>query len=236
MDSEFKSTLVVIPARGGSKRIPKKNIKNIYGKPMIFWPLSVLNNFFHLDNIIVSTDSIEIKEKIESTGLRVPFLRPKKLSDDYTTTAEVVKHALDWYEKNVKNVNYVLTVYPTAVMLSEDDIKIAFRELIADRDCDSIMSATHFPFPIQRAIYKGNDGYAKMFEPKNYSKRSQDLVEAFHDAGQFYINRVESIRKDKILTNSNTKLHILNRNRVVDIDTPEDFEIAEEKLFLFNKN
>jgi len=228
--SNFKSTLVVIPARGGSKRIPNKNIKEIFGQPMIFWPLSVLSKLFLPANVVVSTDSDKIKAIVETKGLKVPFIRPEELSDDHTGTTKVVQHALDWYEKNVCKVDFVLTIYPTAVLLTEEDIFTAMESLCNDEECDTIMSATSFPFPIQRALYTNENGYANMFEPINYPVRSQDLIEAHHDAGQFYLSKAEAVRNGKLFPNSNVKLHMLNRNDVIDIDTFEDFDIAEDRL------
>jgi pseudaminic acid cytidylyltransferase len=230
------STLVVIPARGGSKRIPNKNIREIFGQPMIYWPLMEINKIFNRDNVLISTDSELIKECVEKKGLSVPFMRPGNLSDDFTGTAAVVEHALDWYEANVKKVDFVLTVYPTAVLLNEKDIRAAITVLNEDLTCDSVMSATNFAFPIQRAVYENDDGYAEMFDPKYYSARSQDLIEAKHDAGQFYLSRAKSVRSGALLTNSKVRLQLLHRSNVVDIDTFEDFEIAEEKLCISNKN
>ena len=235
MHENLINTLVIIPARGGSKRIIEKNAKVIHGHPMILWPLYTLSKLFNAEHILVSTDSQKIKSLVESKGLKVPFKRPKSLSDDYTGIVEVTKHALNWYEQNIRKVKFVLTVYPTALMLSEFDICKAMEILEKDKKCDSIMSAANFSFPIQRAVYKNNYGFAKMFYPKKYSSRSQDLVQAKHDAGQFYLSRVEAVRNSKILTNSKVKLYMLNRNKVIDIDTPEDFEIAEEKLKLYKK-
>jgi pseudaminic acid cytidylyltransferase len=229
----FSNTLVVIPARGGSKRIPNKNLKVIHGQPMIYWPLMAIKNIFNADKVIVSTDSESIKKSVECKGLNVPFIRPKSLSGDFTGTVPVVTHALKWYEENVQKIDYVLTIYPTAVMLRGDDIREAIKTLKNDKKCDSIMSAIRFPFPIQRAVYENNDGYAQMFEPENYSKRSQDLTEAMHDAGQFYLSNADAVRGGALITNSNVRLHLLHRNDVVDIDTIEDFEIAEEKLKLY---
>ena len=184
-DLIFKNTLVVLPARGGSKRIKKKNIKLIHGQPMIYWPLTEVKKLFNSENILVSTDCDEIKLTVERKGLNVPFKRPKNISDDFTGTAEVVTHALNWYESNIKKMDFVLTVYPTAVMISENDINKAMELLLSDSKCDMVMSATNFPFPIQRAVFEDRNGYAKMIEPKNFHKRSQDLLEARHDAGQF---------------------------------------------------
>ena len=228
----FNKVLVVIPARGGSKRIRNKNIKQICGQPMIYWPLMELQKFCNAENILVSTDSKLIKSTVERKGLKVPFIRPKNLSDDYTGTVPVVTHALSWYEEYIKRVDYVLTVYPTAVLLREKDIHSAMIKLRNDKSCDTVMSATNFSFPIQRAVFENTDGYAEMLEPQHYSTRSQDLVDAKHDAGQFYLSRVAVIREGRVLTNTKVKLQLLHRNDIVDIDTIEDLEIAEEKLNL----
>ena len=228
----FENTLVVIPARGGSKRIPNKNIKSICGQPMIYWPLMELRKIFKAENVLVSTDSNLIKVTVEQKGLKVPFIRPKSLSDDFTGTVPVANHALSWYEQNVKEVDYVLTVYPTALLLREEDIHSAMATLRNDKSCDSVMSASNFSFPIQRAVFENSDGYAEMFQPQHYSTRSQDLIEAKHDAGQFYLSRASSLRDGALLTNSKVKLQLLHRKNVIDIDTVEDLEIAEQKLRL----
>ena len=231
----FENTLVVIPARGGSKRIPNKNIKSICGQPMIYWPLMELRKIFKAENVLVSTDSNLIKVTVEQKGLKVPFIRPKSLSDDFTGTVPVANHALSWYEQNVKEVDYVLTVYPTALLLREEDICSAMATLRDDKSCDSVMSASNFSFPIQRAVFENSDGYAEMFQPQHYSTRSQDLIEAKHDAGQFYLSRASSLRDGALLTNSKVKLQLLHRKNVIDIDTVEDLEIAEQKLRLQRK-
>lgn len=232
----LRNTLVVLPARGGSKRVKNKNILPVFGQPMIHWPLMTLSRLFKAENVIVSTDSNQIKAVVEEKGLKVPFLRPKSLSDDFTGTAEVVTHALNWYEANVKKkVDYVLTVYPTAVLLTERDLLKAVELIREDKSADSIMSATSFPFPIQRAIFINCNGYAQMFEPQNYSKRSQDFTFAMHDAGQFYLSHAMTVRKGLLLTNSNVRIHTLNRDRVIDIDTIEDVDLAVEKLKIFRK-
>lgn len=232
----FSKVLVVIPARGGSKRIPRKNIRPLLGQPLIYWPLMELNKFIEGENILVSTDSEAIKSIVEKKGLRVPFIRPASLSDDYTGVMPVITHALKWYEENIKVVDYVLTVYPSAVMLYEKDVRNAITKLIQDDKCDSVMSATNFAFPIQRAVFENQNGYAEMFQPQHYSTRSQDLTEAKHDAGQFYVSRASSVRNGFVLTNSNVKLQLLHRNSVVDIDTMEDLEVAENTLRINKKN
>ena len=222
--------LIIIPARGGSKRIPQKNIKNICGQPMIYWPLMELSKEFLSSQILVSTDSSEIISAVEKKGIKIPFIRPDSLSDDFTGTMPVATHALAWFERNVSIVDYVLIIYPTAVLLDINDISSAFSLLEHDNDCDCVMAATKFAFPIQRAIFESNNGYAEMFDTKNINTRSQDLNEALHDAGQFYLFRSDAVRAGKHPIETNLKLKLLDRNKVVDIDTLEDFDVAETRM------
>lgn len=230
IDSIIKNSLVIIPARGGSKRIPNKNIKPICNQPMIYWPLMELSKFFSKENVIISTDSKEIVDILNLKGIEVPFVRPRELSDDFTGTIPVAKHALNWFEENRNKVSHVLIIYPTAVLLNINDIKDSLQHIKDNEDLDFVMSATSFPAPIQRALYLDKQGKAKMFNPEHYSSRSQDLRNSYHDAGQFYIYNAESLRNGKTLVDSNVGLKILPRNRVIDIDTEEDFEVAESRM------
>jgi len=222
--------LVIVPARGGSKRIPRKNITDVCGQPMIYWPLMELSKIFQSDQIIVSTDDVEIKGLVEKKGLTVPFLRPKNLSDDFTATLPVAQHALSWYEEHVREVSYVLIVYPTAVTISRDDVVKAFYTLKNDDVCDVVFPATSFAFPIQRAVFEDESGYASMFYPEFQAARSQDLKEAMHDAGQFYFFRSGAIRLGRELPNANARICRLDRSRVIDIDTFEDLAIAKSRM------
>ena len=225
-----KKTLVIIPARGGSKRIPRKNIKQICGQPMIFWPLMELAKIFKSNQILVSTDDQEILDLVATKGLSFDFLRPQHLADDFTGTIPVASNALEWFEQNYDIVDFVLIVYPTAVLLSSEDILDAFRLLINNVKANLVISATTFASPIQRALFINKNEYAEMYHPENYSLRSQDLTESFHDAGQFYLYRSKSLRLHETMATTNTILKILNRNYVIDIDTVEDLEIAESKM------
>jgi pseudaminic acid cytidylyltransferase len=221
--------VAIIPARGGSKRIPKKNVKDFCGKPMITWPIDVLKASPLIADIIVSTDSDEIKEVAEAHGARVPFMRPPELSDDFTGTAAVTKHAAQWYRDNVGTPDYFLTVYPTAVFLNPDDIAMAMHQ-IELTGAEVVFSAAEFPFPIQRAVYLDELNRAVMFEPEHYYTRSQDLPKAYQDAGQFYLARPETALNGAPVFGPHASLVVLPRHRVVDIDTVEDFELAE-RLF-----
>ncbi|MGG7576420.1 pseudaminic acid cytidylyltransferase [Rhizobium sp. Nf11,1] len=230
MLSNLDDILVVIPARGGSKRIKKKNIKSIGGQPMIFWPLQELSKIFRADQILVSTDDEEIVQSVSEAGLQVPFRRPQHLANDHAATMPVVSHALHWYEEHRKKVDLVLIVYPTAVMLNHRDIIDSIETIKSDSNCDCIFPATEFSYPIQRSIYTRPDGYVEMFHPENFQKRSQDLVQGLHDAGQFYLCRPASIRDDYNVFSSRSRVIRLPRHRVIDIDTEEDFLFAEMLL------
>jgi pseudaminic acid cytidylyltransferase len=225
-----KSVLVVIPARGGSKRIPRKNIKPICGQPMIYWPLMALSEVASPDQVIVSTDDPDVTAAVERKGLNVPFVRPPELSDDHTGTMAVAKHAVHWADEHRNRVDYVVVVYPTAVLLKIQSVLSALETTKSDPDCDLVMAATNFPFPIQRAVFINEHGFAEMFHPEHALTRSQDLPEAMHDAGQFYVYRADALRENKPFVSSKVRLEMLHRNDVVDIDTPEDFEVAEARM------
>ena len=149
----IEENLLIVINWGGSKRIPNKNIKKLCGRPMIYWPLQELSKKFSSKKIIVSTDDKNIISIVERIGLKVPFVRPKNLSDDFTGTMPVASHALKWYEDNIKKIYFVLIVYPTAVMLNINDVIKAIELLKSDATCELVMSATEFPFPIQRGVY-----------------------------------------------------------------------------------
>lgn len=221
---------VIIPARGGSKRIKNKNIVEICESPMIYWPLKELKKEFSAEQIFVSTDSQEIAKVCAEYGVKVPFLRPAELSDDYTGTMTVAAHGTQWLVNNGADFDYVLIVYPTAVLLNVDDIKSAFEKLKSDEKCACVMSATAFPFPIQRAVYTNESGYIEMFDNAQYKSRSQDLKTAYHDAGQFYWCKKEAVLQETNWTDGNHKMHILHRLNVIDIDDIEDLEVAEQRL------
>lgn len=225
--------LTVIPARGGSKRIPQKNIIDFCGKPMIAWPIAMLKSIDFIDEIIVSTDSEEIAHIVKKLGAKVPFLRPPELSDDYTGTTAVIKHAAEWYLDNVGPVDYVLTVYPTAVFLRPDDIENAF-ELLQSSDSEIVFPGTEYPSPIQRAVYLDEKQRVSMFYPEHYTSRSQDLPKAYHDAGQFYFAKTSAVLNNTPYFTSASRMIVIPRTRVVDIDTIEDLKMAA-KIFQLSK-
>lgn len=220
------NVIAIIPARGGSKRIPQKNIKLFAGKPIIAYPIeqALASNLF--DKIIVSTDSEKIAGIAESFGAEVPFLRPAELADDFTGTAPVLLHALQWFEENEISVQYLCCIYPTAPFLQERYLKKGYR-LIQEKQASTVFSVTSFPYAILRALRIKDDGKITMFWPEYEEQRSNDLKEAYHDAGQFYWIDAETFKTEKKLFSHNSFPVILPRYLVVDIDTSEDWETAE---------
>jgi len=225
--------LAIIPARGGSKRIPKKNIKEFSGKPMIAWPILELKSSNLFCDILVSSDDQEIREIATAFEAIAPFSRPRNLSDDFTGTSAVTKHALEWYIENKIKPDLVVTVYPTAVFLSKNDLKKALK-LREKSGSEIVFSATEYAFPIQRAFFVNEKQEIQMFEPEKYSERSQDLQKAYHDAGQFYLATTKAVLDETQAFSNYSSPLIIPRYRAVDIDTKEDFELAE-KLFILNK-
>jgi len=218
--------LAVIPARGGSKRIPRKNIKLFCGKPMIARSIESALESGCFDRVIVSTDDAEIAEVSREYGADVPFMRPTELSDDHTGTVPVIRHAVEWFIANGERPEQVCCVYATAPFVSAEDIREGLAALVAN-GCDYAFSVTSYAFPIQRAIRITPQGRVEMFQPEHFNTRSQDIEEAFHDAGQFYWGRAGAWLEGKVLFGLHSTPVILPRHRVQDIDTVEDWERAE---------
>lgn len=218
--------LAIIPARGGSKRIPRKNIKTFCGKPMIVWTIEAARLSGCFDRIIVSTDDAEIAEVARAHNADVPFIRPTNLSDDHTGTIPVIAHAIDWMSRNVIPVDFACCLYATAPFVRAEDIRRGF-EVLQQSGAGYAFSVTSYPFPIQRAIRITADLRVEMFSPDHFNTRSQELEEAFHDAGQFYWGCAAAWLAGKSLFSHNAAPVPLPRYRVQDIDTAEDWERAE---------
>lgn len=218
--------LAIIPARGGSKRIPRKNIKPFCGKPMIAWSIETALSSAEFDHIVVSTDDHEIAEVARSHGAEVPFMRPAELADDHTGTIPVIAHAIEWMHQNIAPVKLACCVYATAPFVSPADIQRGRRTLL-ESGGDYAFSVTSYPFPIQRAIRISPNQRIEMFNPEHFNARSQDLEEAWHDAGQFYWGRAEAWLAGKALFSHDSVPVRLPRHRVQDIDTPDDWSRAE---------
>lgn len=218
--------LALIPARGGSKRIPRKNIRPFRGRPMISWSIAAAQAAGCFDRIFVSTDDKEIAAVAISLGAEVPFLRPDHLADDQATTQAVVLHAIQWCEEQGLPVEAVCCLYATAPFVQPDELAQAAKLLDHTPPESFVFAATSFPFPIQRAIRIHADGHSSMIHPEHFNTRSQDLEEAFHDAGQFYWARPLAWSSTRNLFNDGRPL-LLPRWRVQDIDTEEDWHRAE---------
>lgn len=218
--------LGIIPARGGSKRIPRKNIKPFCGKPMIAWSIEAALRSKEFDHVIVSTDDSEIVEVARALGAEVPFMRPAELSDDHTGTIPVIAHAIEWMNQHVASVELACCIYATAPFVTAEDIQHGRRTLV-ECGSDYAFSVTSYAFPIQRAIRITTDQRVEMFNPEHFTTRSQDLEEAFHDAGQFYWGRTAAWLAGKPLFSHDAAPVPLPRHRVQDIDTAEDWERAE---------
>lgn len=221
------SLLAIIPARGGSKRIPRKNVRLFHGQPMLSWPLGVARSSGLFDAIVVSTDDDEIASIAVQHGAQVPFRRPIELSDDHAGTEAVVQHALRWWEANRGPVKLLCCLYPTAPFLRADDLREARDRLLADPSFEFAISVTTFPFPIFRALRRDPAGRLGLLWPENENVRSQDLPETWHDAAQFYWGRPAAWHAGISLFSSRSLGVPLPRHRVQDIDTPEDWERAE---------
>lgn len=218
--------VAIIPARGGSKRIPGKNIKSFCGKPMIAWSIEAALQSGCFDQVLVSTDSQEIAGCAQSYGAVVPFIRPADLSGDHTTTIPVIQHAIRFLQQQGLPVQHACCLYATAPFVRADDLQRALEKL-EKTEVDYVFSATTFPFPIQRAIRLNQEGCVSMFYPEHALTRSQDLEEAFHDAGQFYWGKASAWLNGQPIFGPTSRLHLLPRFRVQDIDTPEDWYRAE---------
>jgi len=229
-----KDAIAIIPARGGSKRIPKKNIKEFFGKPLIAYSIEVAlaSNLF--EKVIVTTDDENIVKIAREYGAEVPFLRPKELSDDFTGTVDVVNHTIAYLESMGEHYDYICTIYATAPLLQKEYLVDGYKKL-QKSDAINSFSATSMPFPIQRTFKLDNNGRCEMFTPEHYMSRSQDLEEAYQDAGQFYWTKRDE-KSDEIMFGKDSIPIILPRHLVQDIDTLEDWKRAEYMYQVLNKN
>ena len=229
--------IAIIPARGGSKRIPNKNIKLFAGKPIISYSIKAAQETNLFDRIIVSTDSGEIAEVAKTCGAEIPFIRPAELSDDFTATVPVLLHALNWLNAHESASDYFCCVYATAPFVQPEYIIKGFK-LLKERNATTAFSVTTFSYPIYRALKIDDENRIKMIWPEYDNFRSNDLPKTYHDAGQFYWGKTKQFLKEKKLFSSDSVPVILPRYLVQDIDAPEDWETAEKmySVLQMNKN
>ena len=226
------TSICVITARGGSKRIPRKNIKFFLGKPIIAYSIEVALSSGLFDEVMVSTDDDEIAELAKSFGAKVPFVRSEKNSDDFSGTFDVIDEVLREYIKQGREYDYLCCLYPTAPFVSEKLLKDGFK-LMKAHDYNTVVPVCSFSAPIQRAI-KWDGRKMSLFQPEYSNKRSQDLEPAYHDAGQFYWLNISRMMDEPQLFTSNSGVLILDETEVQDIDYPIDWELAELKYKMIN--
>jgi len=220
-----KKTLVIIPARGGSKRIPRKNIKQFLGKEIIAYPIEAALKSNKFDRVVVSTDDLEIADVALKFGAEIPFFRTKKNADDYATTYDVIQEVLEQLDEVF---DYVCCIYPTSVFVNSFILKDAMELLAQTEDATSIVSVLSYSHPIQRAL-RIPGKYLSSVSPEFYNARTQDLETHYHDAGQFYIFKPLSVENEKKLVTNKAIPYLLSESRAHDIDSIEDWEVSELK-------
>jgi N-acylneuraminate cytidylyltransferase len=223
--------VAIITARGGSKRIPRKNIKDFLGKPIIAYSIEAAIRSKLFDEVMVSTDDKEIAAIAKQYGANVPFIRSSKNSDDFASTVDVILEVIEKYKENGIEFTYGCCLYPTAPFITSELLNEAF-DLIKEKQFDTVFPVVRFSNPIQRALTKNKDGKISMMQPEYKLSRSQDLEKAYYDAGQFYWFDSEALTKNKSLWTENTGVIEIEENKVQDIDNLIDWKLAELKYKL----
>lgn len=226
--------VAIITARGGSKRIPQKNIKEFLGIPVIAYSIKAALNSKLFDEVMVSTDSLEIARIAKESGAVVPFMRSEKTSDDFATTADVLIEVIDNYKKIGKDFDLLCCIYPTAPFVTQKKLKDSL-SLMLEKKADSVMPIIKFSYPIQRALRNTENSHIEYFWPENGNKRSQDLEKSYHDAGQFYWIKTDVLLSYKSLVAKNTIGFEISELEAQDIDEESDWKLAEIKYQLLNK-
>lgn len=217
--------IAIITARGGSKRIPKKNIKDFCGKPIIAYSIEAAISSKLFDEVMVSTDSEEIAEIAKKYGASVPFMRSAETSNDYATTNDVLMEVFNEYEKRGQEFDIAVCIYPTAPFVTADKLKRAI-DMVEKDGADAVTPVVQFSFPPQRAFIIRDNALEYQY-PENASARSQDLEPIYHDCGQFYVMKPKNVM-DGIIIKRTTPI-VMPESEVQDIDTVEDWKIAEMK-------
>jgi len=218
--------IAIIPARGGSKRIPRKNVRNFCGKPMIAWSIEAAFASECFDRVLVSTDDEEIAAVARACGAETPFMRPRELADDFAGTIPVISHAVEWLSQRGMGPDLACCLYATAPFVAPADLCQA-RDLLTDPTIDYVFAAARFPAPIQRALRLNASRRIEMFDPTQARTRSQDLESAYFDAGQFYWGRRDAWLGARPIFALTSTVVLLPRHRVQDIDTEDDWAHAE---------
>lgn len=229
------TAVAIIPARGGSKRIPRKNIRNFLGKPIIAYAIDAALKSGLFSEVMVSTEDEEIASVAKDLGATVPFMRSRHVADDFATTADVLLEVLQSYEKLGRKFAYSCCIYPTAPFITEENLERGFAKLVSEnRNC--VFPVVTYEYPIWRAQHFSETGRIEMIWPEHLNKRSQDLIPAYHDAGQWYWFKTDTFILERKLFGSNTSAIVLDQLVVQDIDNISDWQIAELKYQLFLQN
>lgn len=228
------SSVAIITARGGSKRIPQKNIKLFLGKPIIAYSIEAAIKAECFDEVMVSTDDERIARIAESYGAKVPFMRSKENSDDFATTRDVVREVLKQYEMTGREFEYACCIYPTAPFITPGRLKESM-DILIEKGADSVLPVVQFSFPPQRSVVLNNEGKAVFKWPENMLVRSQDLEPFYHDCGQYYCLNTKAFKEQEVLFMKNTCPVILDEMEVQDIDNETDWKLAELKYKLLNR-
>ncbi len=225
-------TLAIITARGGSKRIPRKNIKEFCSKPIIAYSIEAALKSGVFDEVMISTEDKEIAQISEGFGAKVPFFRSEKTASDYATTADVLLEVLDEYEKRGMHFDMACCIYPTAPFITSERLKEAV-ETLRKSDADTLIPVVGFSYPPQRALVI-EDGRLVFKYPEYLVARSQDLEKHYHDAGQFYVFKTKAFKETGNLMKGNIIPMVLDEMEVQDIDTQQDWELAQVKYKLLH--
>lgn len=225
--------IAIIPARGGSKRIPHKNIKPFLGKPIIQYSIEAAFESNLFDEVMVSTDDNEIADISKKLGAKVPFIRNETTANDHAGLADVIEEVLTNYKKEGKNFDIFCCMLATAPFITIEKLKEGF-DYLNNKNFFSVFSILPYSYPIQRALKIENEKVS-MINPENYNKRSQDLITTYHDCGQFYWMKTDKFLEEKKLFTNNSGAIIFSEMESHDIDTEEDWDIAEMKYKIINK-
>lgn len=226
--------IAIITARGGSKRIPRKNIKSFLGYPIIKYSIDAALKSQCFDEVMVSTDDKEIAKISKKLGAKVPFLRSAKTSGDHASTASVIEEVLLEYKKRGQTSEYACCIYPTAPFITSEKLKRGY-QIIRRLKADAAIPVVRYSYPIQRALKINDQGFLKMIHPGNMFKMSQEFISTYHDSGQFYWLRVSNFLKQRRIFAKKTVAIEIPESEVQDIDVKEDWKIAEIKYQILNK-
>ena len=218
--------IAIIPARGGSKRIPKKNVRQFCGSPIISWSISTALRSDLFARVIVSTDDKEIAAIAKAYGAEVPFMRPSRLADDYIGTIPTIQHAIHAVEQENFFPHFVCCIYPAAPFVSVKQLRDAF-SILQKEDIDFVFPAAPYSPPVQRGFVVTDEGNVQMWSPNDFSRRSQDLTNVFHDTGQFYWAKNETWKESKIIFSPKSRILRVGVYEAIDIDSLDDWEFAE---------